>query len=247
MTDNPTPPPAGWYPATDGSTATWWWDGQQWAQPQHPAQSPVSTSALTKLAAVTQVLLIVCGVLSFAIVGVEVFGIIAASEFINGQATSIAALETYDLSTTVTSSLSSIALIATGVLWAIWQYRAAKSVVGLTRRSPGWHAGSWFIPVVSFWFAYQNVSDLWRAVGRARPSWMGLWWFFWIGSNVIVQISTRSYLAAEELEELRTAMSMSLVGELFAIAAVPFAWLTVRGITQGILQRSTAAQVTPAA
>jgi hypothetical protein len=139
----------------------------------------------------------------------------------------------------VISILSSLSLLATGVLWATWQYRAAKHVTGRTRRSAGWHAGSWFVPIVSLWFPYQNISDLWRAVGRTRPSWQIIWWLLHLVSNVFIGQSTRIYLAAEDLEQLRIAMSLSIVGEILLLAAAPFAWLIVRGITQGILQRSS--------
>ena len=239
-----TPPPAGWYPAIDGSNATWWWDGERWSQPpaqaqpqQVPVQNPAANAAIAKLATATQVLLIVCGVISVAIIGTEVFGIIAVGDFLAGGTSSIDMLDAYDRNTAVTSVLSSVVLIATGVLWAVWQYRAAKTVVGLTRRSPGWHAGSWFIPVISLWFPFQNISDLWRAVGRVRPAWSGIWWFLWLACNVVIQMGTRVYLAAVEIEQFRVAMWLSLIGEVLLVAAVPLAWLVVRGITQGILER----------
>lgn len=34
-------PPAGWYPAPDGSGTTWWWDGAAWVPPT-PAGDPES-------------------------------------------------------------------------------------------------------------------------------------------------------------------------------------------------------------
>ena len=246
MTSIPTPPPAGWYPATDGSGATWWWDGTRWAQPQQSTgQGPVATSAIAKLATVTQVLLLVYGVTSVLTIGVELFGITAATAFLDGQATSTDMLDMYDVSTSAISILSTLALIAAGVLWAIWQYRTAKAVVGLTRRGPGWHAGSWFVPIVSLWFPYQNISDLWQAVGRARPSWLGIWWFLWLASNLVIQLSSRVYLAAEDLEQFRLAMGLSIAGEVFLLAALPFAWLIVRGITQGILERPSVPAQSP--
>lgn len=253
MTDTPTSPPAGWYPATDGSGATWWWDGQRWAEPpaqlqprQPPAPSPATISGIAKVATATQVLLLVYGLTSLLTIGVELFGITAVTAFLNGQTLSTDMLDTYDQSSSVITILSVIVLIAAGVLWVIWQYRAAKTVIGLTRRTPGWHAGSWFIPIVSLWFPYQNISDLWRAVGRARPSWLGIWWFLWLASNLVIQLSTRVYLAAEELEQYRLAMGLSIAGEIFLLAAVPLAWLVVRGITQGVAQRTAAPEQSPA-
>lgn len=244
MTDTPTPTPAGWYPAPDGSPAKWWWDGTQWVQPQSTGPDPTATSAIARLATATQVLLIVYGVVTVATVGVETFGISASTSFLDGNDADIAPLELYDQLTAVVSILSSAAAIATGVLWAIWQYRVAKQVVGLTRRTPGWHAGSWFIPVVSLWFPYENISDLWRAIGRTRPSWQIVWWLLWIASNGVVQASSRLYLAAEDLEGIRVAMWLSLAGAILVLAAAPFALLILRGITRGITERSSAPAAT---
>lgn len=240
MTNTPTPPPAGWYPAPDGSLATWWWDGARWTQPHHqPSQQPATTNAIARLAMATQVLLIVCGVMSVATIGIETFGISAVTGYLNGHNPAIDMINMYDQSTLVVTILSALSLVATGVLWVIWQYRAAKQVTGQTRRSAGWHAGSWFVPIISLWFPYQNISDLWRAVGRTRPSWQIIWWLLLVVSNVFIQQSTRIYTTAEDLEQFRVAMWMSIAGEILSLAAAPLAWLIIHGITEGILQRSS--------
>ncbi|MBM7830597.1 hypothetical protein JOE59_001302 [Agromyces cerinus] len=244
MTIAPTPPPAGWYPAPDGSSATWWWDGARWTQQQqqqqhHQSNQPLATTnALARLAMATQVLLIVCGVMSVATIGIETFGISAVTNYLNGLNSAIGVFDMYDQSTFVVSIMSSVSILATGALWAIWQYRAVKQVTGRMRRSAGWHAGSWFVPIISFWFPYQNISDLWRAIGRTRPSWQIMWWLLWVLGNVVIQQSNRIYIAADDLDQLRVAMWLIIVGETLRLAAAPLAWLVVRGITGGIL-RST--------
>ncbi|HEY9308658.1 MAG TPA: DUF4328 domain-containing protein [Microbacterium sp.] len=239
MSTTPTSSPAGWYPAPDGSPATWWWDGARWTPPgSQPSQQPTTTNAITKLATATQVLLAVCGLMSVITIGVETFGISAVTGYLNGHAAAIDLLNSYDQITFVVTILSVVALLATGVLWVLWQYRAAKHLPGHTRRSPGWHVGSWFVPVICVWFPYQNISDLWRAVGRSRPAWQILWWLCWLVSNVLIQISSRIYTSAQDLDQFRVAMSVSIAGEVLLLAAAPLAWLIVRGITEGIVRRS---------
>lgn len=240
MTDTPTPAPAGWYPAPDGSPTTWWWDGSRWTGPDYrPAQRP-SVRSVAKLATATQVLLLVNGAGSLATIAIEVFGIGAITGYLGGNPSGFGMVELYDQGVALVSLLTGVAAIATAVLWAIWQYRAAKQVAPRTRRSAGWHAGSWFVPIINLWFPYQNISDLWRAVGGTRPPWQILWWLLWLVGNALIQQSTRIYLAAEDLDRFRVSAWVSIAGELLLLAAVPLAWMVVRGITQGIVSRSSA-------
>ena len=248
MTNAPISTPAGWYQAPDGSPAMWWWDGSRWIQPQPGSGATnAANNAIAKLAVAIQILLIVYGVVLVTTLGIETLGIIAATNFLGGSDRAIDGLDVYDRSTSIVSVLSSLTVIATAILWAVWQYRVASQVAGLTRRSAGWHAGSWFVPVVNLWFPFQNISDLWRAVGRTQPRWLIVWWLLWIVSNMMVQQSTRVYLAAQDLEQFRVAMWMSAVGASLALAAVPLAVLIVRGITSGILQRPIVPVIPPPA
>lgn len=242
MTVNPTSPPPGWYPAPDQSSGTWWWDGTRWTPPvEQGPQRPAMTNGLAKLAVATQALLGVSAAMSLATIGIESFGINAVTTYLEGDESSVRLLDAYDAISPVVSILSLIALLATAVVWVLWQYRVAKQFPGQTRRTPGWHVGSWFVPVVSAWFPYQNISDLWRAGGRTRPGWQIVWWLCWLVSGSLLQASSRLLMSAETLDQFRVAMSVSLAGEIFLLAAAPLAWLIVRGITKGITQRADSA------
>lgn len=243
MSSNNSLPPAGWYPAPDGSGGKRWWDGAQWgaAQPAAPVSTPVTSPAFAPaitqspvegLARATQTLLIVSGVASVATVIVELIGFWAITAFNAGDFSALDVYPVYESLSAVVTVASVLALVAAGVLWMIWQYRVAQRATGRTRRTPGWHAWSWVIPVVSLWFPYQNISDLWRAFGRARPSWLGLWWGLWIGGSVATSVSSRLAIVADSLGTLQGAMSFGILGEVASLAAVPFAWLIVKGLTE---------------
>lgn len=221
--------PAGWYPAPDGSPATWWWDGQAWT-PTQP--DPRTRKPLAGLALATHVLLVVSAVLALVTVGSEILGIVASTRYLAGSDSAFETIEAYDAITLVVAILSAVALIATAVVWLIWQYRVATRVVGRVRRSPGWHVWSWIIPVVSLWFPYQNISDLWRAAGRSRPGWQPLWWSLWIASSIATSVSNQMYARATTLEDLVIGMWASLIGALLLLAAAPFAMLIVRDVTR---------------
>lgn len=224
---------AGWYPAPDGSAQSWWWDGAQWMPPQLDV-SPVPPIApgTVRLATVTQVLLIISAVLTLATFGVEAFGIATVNDYLGGNVGAASAIDAYDALSVVVNLLSFVVLLGTGILWVIWQYRLAKQVLGRARRSPGWHAGSWFIPVVNWWFPYQNISDLWRAAGRTRPGWQVAWWALWIAASVTSGLSGQMSFRAQSLEEYLAAMTVSVLSSLLLIVAAFFAVRLVRELTR---------------
>jgi hypothetical protein len=237
MSTSPTPPPAGWYPAPNGSSEKWWWDGVRWTQPApQPTFQPAVPRGVGKLALAVQVLLILCAAASVVSIGVETFGIDALADYENGQYAAYERITTYDTINLFTILATSSLLIATGVVWMVWQYKAARHVLGRTRRSPGWHVASWMIPIVTLWFPYQNIADLWRASGRARPWWQIVWWVLWLASSAFTQVSNIISNTAVEIAQFRDSLTASLVSEALLLAAAPLAYLTIRGITQGLMR-----------
>ena len=240
MSINPASPPTGWYPAPNGTSEMWWWDGAQWAPPPETQTAPLPPIAgLVRLSNAIQLLLVFSTIVSLAILGLEVFGLDAVERYAAGDSSAMGLLETYDQIYIPLAIGAAVAIIATGTLWAIWQYKAARRVLGRTRRTPGWHAGSWFIPVVCFWFPYQNISDLWRAIGRSRPSWQVAWWVLWLLNNVVTQISVRISLNAETFEDISAGMGTSILGEALNVGAAILAIMIVRGLTRGMQQHTT--------
>ncbi len=199
-----------------------------WQAPPAAVEPPV------RLASAIQVLLVASGVTYLAVIGLEAFGLAAIGSYLAGNYAAIESLNAYDRLSIVINILTFGVLVATGVLWVVWQYRVAKQFPGRTRRSPGWHAGSWFIPIVSLVYPYQNVSDLWGAIGRARPRWLIVWWLAWVFGGLLSQLSLRISWSTTTIEALQSAMAVNILAELVSLVAVPFAVLVVRGITRGM-------------
>ncbi|MDX2968934.1 DUF4328 domain-containing protein [Kribbella solani] len=111
-------------------------------------------------------------------------------------------------------NLVSYLLIGTGIAFMIWLWQArentdflyspfaprpavpADPVQGPHRRAAGWIVGSWFCPIVQFWYPLQIVQDIAAASeppeqpgagrsGRMRMLLTG-WWATWTGFWVIV-------------------------------------------------------------
>lgn len=201
----------------------------------YPAQPPVAVQPLRGIASAVRWLIIASAVGSLITIGTEALGVIAIARFLDGSV-GTEALDAYDAMTTPIVLLSSAVLLATGICWVVWQYRAAASVpAAALRRTPGWHVGSWFIPVVAWWFPVQNVSDLVRASRAAvGPGVIATWWTLWIGGNIAYLVVNRLQFAATTLPELSTSAVVSIIGELLTIGAAVFAWIIVARITDAI-------------
>lgn len=117
----------------------------------------------------------------------------------------------------------------TGLVWLIWQFRAARGYSpARLRRSPGWHVASWLIPVLAWWWPWENIADLWRlAVGRLTW-WVRAWWLGWVAGSLLTGVGAALAGAAGDA---RSAAWTVIVGDgvLVAAAAAAFALVGVLG------------------
>jgi hypothetical protein len=153
--------------------------------------------------------------------------------YLNGAVTEadIEAADTGAL-TALTSSLALSFLVwgAAGVVFLVWLWRArinAESMSGREahRRSRVWVVGSWITPVVSLWYPYQVVTDIWRTSAPRRPVSHGLvkaWWVFFLLAEFVKPIQWRMAAAEWESEEdvLANANVSTLLTTLFLVAGV---------------------------
>jgi cytochrome bd-type quinol oxidase subunit 2 len=97
---------------------------------------------------------------------------------------------------TAYDAVGALALPLTVGVWVVtclWLSRARQNAALLRpdgqRRSPAWVWLGWIIPIVSFWFPYQVVTDILRttapAVGDTAPARTGPWWGSWLVVQII--------------------------------------------------------------
>ncbi|MFI7587627.1 DUF2510 domain-containing protein [Spongisporangium articulatum] len=80
-----------------------------------------------------------------------------------------------------------LALIVVRILFAIWVYRAALLArrAGLpATHSPGWTVAGFFVPVISLWFPYQGLRDLFPPGNPARRT-ARLWFTAYLAHLVL--------------------------------------------------------------
>ncbi|HEX5335444.1 MAG TPA: DUF4328 domain-containing protein [Propionicimonas sp.] len=209
-----------------------------------PLAATVGTSQLlpdgfARVGRAVQVLLGLCGVASLATVGFELWGLSALSMAAGDDFSSLGLYG--DLSTYFSFGPAGLTAI-TGVLWLAWQHRLAAAVPRRTlRRSPGWHVGSWFIPVASLWFPFQNMADLHRAVtpgpgGERTPPAYRLWWGTWVAGTVAQWMSRAALQGETTLAAVTQAAAANTVGETLNAGSAVFAVLVVGDLTRRAVQ-----------
>jgi hypothetical protein len=177
--------PPGWFADPGGSTDWRWWDGSTWTAftaprtgfdprstlPVYPPRQPPDVSVLfeaeervARWAARAALLAGAGAILGISINALEasawrryfhsvrlLFQRIGTPGYV-AQPAPHAPLSSY---------LASVFLIP-GIVFLVWQYRAATTASALgypSRHEPGWGVGAWFVPIVNFWIPYGAMRD----------------------------------------------------------------------------------------
>jgi hypothetical protein len=115
------------------------------------------------------------------------------------------------------------------VLFLVWLHRAAVNVRAFGQQglqfTPGWCVGWWFVPFAGLYRPYQAVSEIFRAsdpesVGqdawpwsaRQVPGTLGVWWAFWVASNIASNVSGR-------IDDPSAAATVGLVATVLSVVA----------------------------
>lgn len=213
-------------------------------QPQYGApvyaQPPMYPGAwavrpLRGIGGATRWLIVAYAALSGVTILVELWGTVSLNAYSTGLV-GIDALEAYDAISQPISIVSLLVLMASGICWMVWQYRAAASLpAGSLRRSPGWHVGSWFIPIVSLWFPFQNVSDIARSSRAELDGGVrAIWWALWIAGNLAGGIGGRLLLTGTSIPAFLAGLTISIVSDACVIVGAVFAWIIVARVTAAI-------------
>ncbi len=175
------------------------------------------------------------------------------SNFKNGVYTSqelaVAAGEASDARQGVVGIVQFLVFVISGILILKWIYHANYNArqLGASEMvfTPGWSIGWYFIPIANLWKPYQAMKEIWKASSnpqswssQAVSSLLPWWWFFWIVSNMIANVSFRLAMSAEEINELLAA---NIVTQLSDVTGIPLSLIVI-----GIISRVHAMQISHA-
>lgn len=162
------------------------------------------------IAAAVLIALFALSELVLAVVASTTDGPIAG--YIAGNGTSVAAFNEAVLLLTLTNLASVVMFAAAIVMFLVWLWRARVNAELLCRaqhtRSRVWTLLGWFVPIVSLWFPFQAVRDVWKAShpaaapegynmhGMSFTKVLGWWWAVWLADLSLFQ-----FINNRELDE----------------------------------------------
>lgn len=154
----------------------------------------------------------------------------------------------------LSTSLQVMAELATIVVFIIWFHRVRTNADVLAHsvftRGPGWAIGGWFIPIANLWIPRRIAIQIWTA-SRAHPyegaahepcTPVNMWWAGFITTWLVARAAGRQYTAAQDAEEIVSAVEMLVASESVDIAAAVLTMLFVHRLTG--MQRARAAEGT---
>jgi hypothetical protein len=246
-------PPPGWYPDPWRLSPARWWDGYQWTgQVAVPAGAVAASAAFAQARRADFVATREGerGMARWARVAVVGWGVATALQLVLGIAASgsfrssihklVHQIQTLppgqqppapDLNglTAFFGILEGgqLVMIAVGIVFLIWQYRAATVAAGLgypASHSPGLGVGAWFIPVINLWFPYQSLRDCLRPGHQDRTGSEWVWAAF-LAAQFLVSVTL--------LVTLFSALA-SLIPLALTLALTAFAVVRGRQLVQAI-------------
>lgn len=160
----------------------------------------------------------------------------------HGGAISTETAEENDNRETIIAVVYSLARLVSGITFIMWFRRAYFNLhlrVNKLSHTEGWAAGSWFVPYLNLYRPYQIMKELYEETKKLSlkaeissnqtfaTNYLGVWWTLWIIGSIIGQFVFRYSLKAETIEQLTTATTASMLGN---IVGIPLALITVRVI-----------------
>ncbi|BBH16098.1 hypothetical protein Back2_03850 [Nocardioides baekrokdamisoli] len=215
--------------------------------PPLPPPSPADripdrpSSAIRGLAGAITVLVALIAVVNVVLLGVHWWG---NGGFLNevrqGSPAAYDDAKWYDDIRRMLGNAELVGWLVAGILWCVWQVKIAKATpAGELRRSPGWHAGSWFIPIGNLWMPFQNMRDLWSHwVSRTSAALLGWWWGVWLLSSQLGRVLLSEKVKVGDLGTFRSFNRIAIAVCGVEIVASLLAIVVVSQLTRAVFEQN---------
>jgi hypothetical protein len=134
-----------------------------------------------------------------------------------------------------------IIIILSAIFFIMWFRRAYYNLHTLpwsnARYTEGWAAGSWFVPIIWFWWPYQIMMDIWRGtqnalrerLGEPQPgAIVGWWWALYLISRTYKNFGVVAVGRPGDIDSFITATQVEFFGEIITIPAIVITIVMIR-------------------
>jgi len=137
-----------------------------------------------------------------------------------------------------------VSIVAWSIVFLVWLWRARADAELLgyrQRRAQGWAFWGWIVPIVSIWFPFQIMRDIWRASQadrRAGPrAWVvPAWWAAWLLANFyVVPVSSSPVMLGSLVPHV--GAGTSAVRSALIVTAGAFLMVIIRTVSAGPVGR----------
>jgi hypothetical protein len=146
-----------------------------------------------------------------------------------------------DLREQIIAVLYLLASIISAITFIQWFRRAYFNLhlhIEYLLHPEGWAAGSWFVPIVSFYRPYQIMKELYEEsiellekrgirVPDISMNYISVWWAFWILSSIFGQVILRITLKSNTVDDY---IFTTICGMIQNIVNIPLAILAIQVI-----------------
>lgn len=138
-----------------------------------------------------------------------------------------------------------LASAAAAVVFIVWLRQVRRNAEYLCkaphRRARGWVIGGWLCPVVNLWYPRQIIDDIIAAsspqtdphaeeLPRLRVESVQIWWYTWVGSNLVGFVDPYLNADEESAESLQWTMNLSIPSTLLTVVSAVYAVRVIQGI-----------------
>ncbi|PVM83630.1 DUF4328 domain-containing protein [Caulobacter endophyticus] len=156
--------------------------------------------------------------------------------------TSLPGMETFDMVDGLIAIAFVVVLAVGGFLGLKWIYRVNMNAHTLSDKltiRPPWAVGWYFVPIATLFKPFKAMEETWKASGapadwssEPTPSWMRVWWGFWVASTIVDQISWRLDARVETLSLAQVSKGIELFGGALNLVACYYFILLVKRLTK---------------
>jgi len=167
--------------------------------------------------------------------------------FQNGAYITNEMLSGNDLRQKIIGIVSSAVFISSGIIFIFWFRRAYYNLhqrFADCKYDEGWAAGGWFVPVISLYYPYQIMKELWvkssqiitkrkgEDMKKSNLTLLISWWTLWLVVNFLSNIILKSIFKENTISNLITTTELDIISSILDIPLAIITFIIIKKLSE---------------